>query len=75
MALNNRPLTYRNKDNDLNVITPILLISGHSSFNSIIISEEDAVADIEDPDLTNKLLDSLHLREVMLNKFSTLWTQ
>ena len=73
LALNNRPLTYRNKDNALNVITPNHSISGHSSFDFILISEEDAVA--EDPKLTNKLSNSLHLREVMLYKFSTLCTE
>ena len=35
LAINNRPLTYRDKDNCLEVITPNLLISGHASFPSL----------------------------------------
>ena len=51
LAINNRPLTYRDKDNDLEVVTPNHLISTGVSIPSLIISEEFIPGDIEEEDI------------------------
>ena len=70
IAINNRPLTYSEKDNQLDIITPNKLISLHSHFSSLIISDSQ-VAEVED--VRETLIASLDLRDVMLSRFRSQW--
>ena len=51
LAINNKPLTYRDNDNDLEVVTSNHLISTGVSFPSLIISEEFIPGDVEEEDI------------------------
>ena len=73
LAINNRPLTYRDKDNDLEVVTPNHLISTGVSFPSLIISEEFIPGDIEEEDIRDNLLNSLEMRDIVISKFRNEW--
>ena len=73
LSINNRPLTYRDCDNHLEVVTPNHLISTGNSFPSLIICEEFIDSDLEEETIRNSLLNSLELRDVVINKFRKEW--
>ena len=72
LAINNRPLTYRDKDNQLEIVTPNSLISTYSSFPSLIISEENLICS-PDENYQEKLAGSLEHRDALINKFRLEW--
>ena len=72
LATNNRPLTFRDKDNDLEVVTPNHISTG-VSFPSLIISEEFIPGDIEEEDIRDNLLNSLEMRDIVISKFRNEW--
>ena len=73
LAINNRPLTYRDKDNSIEVVTPNNLMSSNASFPSLVISEEDLEDNFEEDSIRDKLLNSLETRDVIVNRFRNDW--
>ena len=73
VAINNRPLTYRDKTNPLEIVTPNHLIRAGNSFPNIVLSEENASSDLDEDNLREPILNSLELRDVMLTRFKKLW--
>ena len=73
LVINNRPLTYRTSDNEINVLTPNHLINAGSSFPSLIIDENLTNLPLEEETHRTNLLNSIELRDVLLDKFRGLW--
>ena len=71
IAINNLPLTYRDRDNLLEILTPNHLISNSPSFPTLIISEDNLNNEInDDNDLRENILNTLELRDVVISKFT-----
>lgn len=72
LAINNRPLTYRDRDNSIEVVTPNHLISVGDTFPSLIIAEENILA-ADEEDIKISLLNALEYRDVVVNRFRKEW--
>lgn len=76
LVINNRPLTYRTKDNELDILTPNHLISVGNSFPSLIITaDQDTDAlDSNPEELRENILSTLELRDAFLVRFKNVWS-
>ncbi|CAM1312777.1 Uncharacterised protein at_DN2450 [Pycnogonum litorale] len=75
LVINNRPLTYCTRSNDLDVVTPNHLMSPGVNFPNLILSEE-RVCNIWDQGSEEHrlaLLNSLESRDLHLSRFKELW--
>ena len=72
-TINSRPLTYRESDNDINVVTPNHLLCTTSAWPSIIISEENLDDELGEDEIKESLLNSLCLRDVLVSRFRNRW--
>ena len=73
LVINNRPLTYRSSDNEINVLTPNHLLNGGTSFPTLIPNETLTNLPLEEEKHRENLLNSIELRDVFLDKFRSLW--
>ena len=71
LTVNNRSLTYRDKYNELDIVTPNKLISAQSYFPSLIISE--ITSESSDDELFTNLVGSLEHRDILIHKFRVEW--
>ena len=69
--MNNRPLTYRCQEYELEILTPNHLINAGSSFPSLILSEDntDMVWDGTEQFNQNSIHNSLDVRDKFISKF------
>jgi len=77
-VLNDRPLTYRSVDNNIDVITPNHFLKLHSDTPSLIITSTDKLPDAEtcedeSYDPYNRLITSLDIRQQLIAKFYDVW--
>ena len=70
IAINNRPLTYTDQSNSLEILTPNHLISSGPSFPTLIISEDNLNDDMDEEDMRDAILHTLELRDVLISRFS-----
>ena len=72
-AINNRPLTYRcSNDNDLEIITPNSFLRPNTNNNFNFEANIETGIDVEPPSRT-ELIETLEIRDEVLNKFKKLW--
>ena len=71
ISINNRPLTYRDSDNALEILTPNHLISNSPSFPTLIISEDNVNIASDAEEIREDLLNTLELRDFTIAKFSS----
>ena len=70
ITINNRPLTYTDQSNSLEILTPNHLISSGPSFPTLIISEDNLNDDMYEEDMRDAILHTLELRDVLISRFS-----
>ena len=78
LAINNRPLSYINTDDNLNVITPNHLVSPGVNFPSVVLSDQsqEHLWDCDnEEDYRASLVASLETRDKVFSKFQNLWFQ
>ena len=75
LVVNNRPLTYRTKEGELDILTPNHLIHPGKEFPSLILSGEDPkmIWDAETEEFRNDLYCSLEARDALQGKFEEIW--
>lgn len=74
LVINNRPLTYRSRDNELDVITPNHFLSHRNSFPSLVLSEESELISLDDDYLDHEQLsNTLDYRDANFSKFKQIW--
>ena len=75
LVINNRPLTYRTKEGELDILTPNHLIQPGNAFPSLVISEEASkmIWEMETEDFREDLFSSLEARDALQAKFREIW--
>ena len=75
LAVNNRPLTYRTKDGELDILTPNHLIQPGKKFPSLVLSEEISKMpwDVETEEYRENLFCSLEARDALQARFLEIW--
>ena len=73
-VINNRPLTYRTKENELDILTPNHFISFGNNFPSLVLSEERSDNEDLDIDVINEnLIGTIECRDVLFSRFKERW--
>ena len=73
--LNNRPLTYRSSENEMDIITPNHFLVGRP-IPSIILGDYEQVPEweyIEEEDYSSQLVNVLNLRDFLYEEFKDRW--
>ena len=75
LVINNRPLTYRTKEGELDILTPNHLIQPGKAFPSLVLSEEasEMIWDVETEEFREDLLSSLEARDALQARFLKIW--
>lgn len=73
LAVNNRPLTYRGEDGELDAVTPNHLVSSSCSFPSLILSDASAELNLEQDEIKESLVNTLQIRDILIERFRKEW--
>ena len=75
VAINNRPLTFVDRQSSLDALTPSDLVSPSSHFPTLIITDiqRDDCEPIDDEQIRLEFVNTLERRDIILDKFSRDW--
>ena len=76
LMINNRPLTYRTKEGELDVLTPNHFLNLGDLSPSLVLSESTLTMlwDLDEEEQPNALINALDVRDSLQEKFREMWT-